>query len=85
MHPCHIRGKTEVPTATASDSPFLHYQLLSGVLRLLNVRLHSGSGEIAGAVGMDRNNIQGVAGQPIWLDRFGQPGLSTGQDKDLQR
>lgn len=72
-----------VATTMAQKSPFFHYQLLSRVLRLFDVWLQCRGSEIPGAVGVNRYDIQSIAGQPIRLDGLGQPGLSASQDKNL--
>lgn len=82
--PVTYRSETRITMTTTRDSPFFHYQLLSGVLCLLNVGLHGRSREIAGSVCVNRYNVQSIAGQPIGLHGLSQPGLSAGQDKDLR-
>ena len=76
--PVTYRSETRISISTTRNSPFFHYQLLSRVLCLLDVWLHGRGREIAGSVGVDRYNVQSVAGQPIGLHGLSQPGLSAG-------
>lgn len=63
--------------------PFFIEKLLARTLCLLHISLYAARREIAGAITMDRNNIQAIASQEIRLNGFFHPGLPSSDDKDL--
>ena len=63
--------------------PFLHKQLLTRLLRALDVCLDRRCGVVARAVGMDRNRVERRAGKPIGLNGLIHPRLAAGDNEDL--
>jgi len=65
-------------------TPLLEDQLLAGVQSPLNVWFDSVGREVAYAVGVDCDNVEGSTVEPAIFHGFIHPALSSGGDKDLE-
>lgn len=77
------RRAVVVRSVEVAHPPLLHHQLLAGVLRLLHNGLEFRLRQVAEAVGMDCDHVEGRAGEVRFLDGGVDVGGAAGSDEDV--